>query len=55
MLRNIRPGAYVEFTSNDGENLNGEVLFSDDVQKYFVFRKLLIICISWFRTIIEKR
>ncbi|KAM7537503.1 hypothetical protein Aperf_G00000068479 [Anoplocephala perfoliata] len=39
MLRNIRPGAYVEFTSNDGEDLSGEVLFSDDVQKYFVFQR----------------
>nr|CDS17405.1 protein lsm12 [Echinococcus granulosus] len=39
MWKGVRPGVYVEFTMDDGENLDGEVLYSDDNQKFFMFQR----------------
>ena len=38
MIRNIRPGVFVEFTGNDGESIDGEILYSDDNLKFFLLR-----------------
>ncbi|KAL5110252.1 hypothetical protein TcWFU_004477 [Taenia crassiceps] len=39
MWKNVRPGVYVEFTTDDGENLDGEILYSDDNKKFFMFQR----------------
>ncbi|VDD83748.1 unnamed protein product [Mesocestoides corti] len=39
MLKNLRPGVQVFFTSDEGENLDGEILFSDDNRKFFMFQR----------------
>nr|CDS31432.1 protein lsm12 [Hymenolepis microstoma] len=39
MVKDLRIGNHVEFTSHDGKNLSGEILFSDESLKYFVFQQ----------------
>lgn len=55
MMKDLRSGTHVELTSHDGQNLSGEVLFSDEVLKYFVFRKSFHLLLIFFRTTFEKK
>ncbi|VDM22740.1 unnamed protein product [Hydatigera taeniaeformis] len=39
MWKNVKPGVYIEFTTDDGESLDGEVLCSDENKKFFMFQR----------------
>lgn len=40
MIKNLRPGTFVRFVCDDGDDFDGEILCSDDNLKIFMLRKI---------------